>query len=592
VTLKYLSVCSGIDAASVAWQALGWHAVGFSEIEKFPCAVLAHHYPEVPNFGDMTKYEEWPIKPGSVDVLIGGTPCQSFSVAGLRKGLADPRGNLALVYLALADRIRPRYVVWENVPGVLSDKTKVVATMLDAFAELGYVSDIDILDARFFGVAQRRRRVFICAQSVEHLLKARTSSSALTICQCLAEICQMLLAGRFNQSENAQVNSESQENLRDGLLKRMKLFGLLGENTPIYGMWQSNLAEIFQMYHTERGPLEYQNGGCDPAFILEGQSSALVKVRRSLPTAKSWQTLSGEFLALAKSYTTSTSTSKTTTNQIFTCFQTVLATAKLIVLLNPSSPRWSGAESSTLTSLKEFIRYARQANSDLFGELQWDDGWDDAVCEAEYLCEIIRDIGDRQRAASVLFERESGTRNTPARRKAGEGVTSGLDGAPGIPCEQPFKVANCLTRRMHKGINTTIDEGQTPVLACFEPGAASRLGGYCWEDLAPTLRKEPGDNQPAVAYSVRTAFTGANGIGVQSEISHTVDCASPNAVASIFGVRRLTPTECERLQGFSDGYTKITESTPDGLRYKALGNSMAVPVIRWIGEKIQAVDSI
>jgi hypothetical protein len=118
--VRYLSVCSGIEAASVAWHHLGWTPVGFSEIEPFPAAVLKHRFPNVPNYGDMTKFEEWPIEPGTVDLLVGGTPCQSFSVAGLRKGLEDPRGNLMLTYLAIAARFKPRWVVWENVPGVLS----------------------------------------------------------------------------------------------------------------------------------------------------------------------------------------------------------------------------------------------------------------------------------------------------------------------------------------------------------------------------------------------------------------------------------------------------------------------------------------
>ena len=116
--MKYLSICSGIEAATVAWHPLGWTPVGFSEIETFPCAVLAHHYPNVPNYGDMTKFKDWPD--ATVDVLVGGTPCQSFSIAGLRKGLADPRGNLMLVYLAIAARYRPRWLVWENVLGALS----------------------------------------------------------------------------------------------------------------------------------------------------------------------------------------------------------------------------------------------------------------------------------------------------------------------------------------------------------------------------------------------------------------------------------------------------------------------------------------
>ena len=103
--MTFLSVCSGIEAASVAWNPLGFEAVAFSEIDPFPSAVLAQHYPDVPNRGDMTKFQEWPD--AVVDLLVGGTPCQSFSVAGLRKGLDDPRGNLALTYLAVADRYRP-----------------------------------------------------------------------------------------------------------------------------------------------------------------------------------------------------------------------------------------------------------------------------------------------------------------------------------------------------------------------------------------------------------------------------------------------------------------------------------------------------
>jgi DNA (cytosine-5)-methyltransferase 1 len=116
--VRFASVCSGIEAVSVAWSPLGWKAAFFSEIDKFPCAVLAHHYPDVPNFGDMNRFQEWPD--AAFDVLVGGTPCQSFSVAGSRKGLADPRGNLALVYLAILERYRPRWMVWENVPGVMS----------------------------------------------------------------------------------------------------------------------------------------------------------------------------------------------------------------------------------------------------------------------------------------------------------------------------------------------------------------------------------------------------------------------------------------------------------------------------------------
>lgn len=167
MTIRYGSVCSGIEAATMAWHVLGWEPAFFSEIEKFPCAALAHHYPHVPNHGDMTKFQEWPDH--AIDLLVGGTPCQSFSVAGLRAGLADPRGNLMLTYLAIAARYQPRWLVWENVPGVLSSNGgRDFGTLLRGLAELGYGFAYRVLDAQFCrthgyesAVPQRRRRVFV-----------------------------------------------------------------------------------------------------------------------------------------------------------------------------------------------------------------------------------------------------------------------------------------------------------------------------------------------------------------------------------------------------------------------------------------------
>lgn len=154
------SVCSGIEAASVAWEPLGWRASFFSEIEAFPRAVLAHRFPSVPLHGDFTTIKAKQYEP--IDLLVGGTPCQSFSVAGLRGGLDDDRGNLALEFLRLARRTRPRWLVWENVPGVLSsNRGRDFGSILGGLAELGYGFAYRVLDAQFFGVAQRRRRVFV-----------------------------------------------------------------------------------------------------------------------------------------------------------------------------------------------------------------------------------------------------------------------------------------------------------------------------------------------------------------------------------------------------------------------------------------------
>lgn len=172
--MRYGSLCSGIEAATVAWHPLGWEPVFFSEIEKFPNAVLAQRWPDVPNFGDMTKFKEWPHV--AIDLLVGGTPCQSFSVAGLRKGLDDPRGNLALTFLAIVDRLRPKWMVWENVPGVRSThEGRGLAAFLGGLSQLGYGWAYRSLDAQYFGLAQRRERVFV----VGHLGDWRRAAAVL-----------------------------------------------------------------------------------------------------------------------------------------------------------------------------------------------------------------------------------------------------------------------------------------------------------------------------------------------------------------------------------------------------------------------------
>ncbi len=159
-------MCSGIEAVTVAWRPLelGFDPIHFAEVDPFCSALLEHHYPEVPNLGDITQIKEWPefndrTRPA---ILVGGTPCQSFSVAGLRAGMDDLRGQLTLSYLAIAKRYRPRWVVWENVPGVLSaDDGRALGSFLRGLALLGYGFAYRVLDAQYFGLAQRRKRIFV-----------------------------------------------------------------------------------------------------------------------------------------------------------------------------------------------------------------------------------------------------------------------------------------------------------------------------------------------------------------------------------------------------------------------------------------------
>lgn len=162
-TIRYISLFSGIEAATVAWHQLGWKPIAYAEIEPFPKAVLRQHYPEVPDLGDMTKVD-WKQYHHAADVVVGGSPCQAFSIAGLRKALDDPRGQLMLEYLRACHEIDPEWIVWENVPGVLSaERGRAFQSLLEAVAELWPDGGAAwrVLDAQFFGVAQRRERVFL-----------------------------------------------------------------------------------------------------------------------------------------------------------------------------------------------------------------------------------------------------------------------------------------------------------------------------------------------------------------------------------------------------------------------------------------------
>ena len=162
--MTYLSVCSGIEAATVAWEPLGFKPVGFAEIEPFPCELLKQKYPNIKNYGDITQYEKWNI--GQFDILVGGTPCQSFSIAGKRGGTDDIRGQLMYSYLGIVEQCKPQWVIWENVPGVLSSgKGLDFARFLSGLEKCGYGWAYRVLDAQYFGVPQRRRRVFVVGHS-------------------------------------------------------------------------------------------------------------------------------------------------------------------------------------------------------------------------------------------------------------------------------------------------------------------------------------------------------------------------------------------------------------------------------------------
>lgn len=345
--MRYGSVCSGIEAATAAWHPLGWEAAFFSEIEAFPRAVLAHHYPNTPCHGDFTTIGADDY--GAIDLLVGGTPCQSFSIAGLRGGLDDDRGNLALEFLRLAQRKRPRWLVWENVPGVLSSNGgRDFGSILGALVELGYGFAYRVLDAQFFGVAQRRRRVF-----------------------------------------------------------------------------------------------------------------------------------------------------------------------------------------------------------------------------------VIGYLGDWQRAAAVLFERHSLSGYLAPRREEGKGTSDYAERRTGSGKQTFGTLTATQGRKLWLGNQEALSGDYHIICPPISPCLETQKGGL---------------RQPDVR-----AYVGALPASLGKGLGHNKDEFITHVGQT---VRRLTPRECERLQGFPDDYTLIpcrnkpADRCPDGPRYKALGNSMAVPVMRWIGERIQAVEAM
>lgn len=475
--MRYLSVCSGIEAATQAWHPLGWRPVAFSEIEPFPCAVLKHHYPEVPNWGDMTKFQEWPD--ADVDVLCGGTPCQSFSVAGLRQGLADPRGNLALTFLAIAARYRPRWVVWENVPGVYSatsheapdprmpqidlegdggpevgeeivvvdeyesDEDHAFACFLAGLQELGYGIAYGTPDAQYvrtrrfpFAVPQRRKRVFV----VGYFGDWRRAAA--------------VLFDRESLSGHPAPRREAGQGTARGF-----------ETGPSGGGF-TDLAPTLDA-RCKDGPIRNQLG----AGVVDAR-----------PVVSN----SGE---------------------VGYC-------------LTASAQQSLDAETETLLAVAHALR--------------------------------------------------------------GEGFDASEDGTGrGTPIVPVAIQERAVSENLNAG-----------------PGGAVSSTEGCAYTLE--ARQVP----QAVAWSIMPQNSGKDYKARQVEVAQPLMAGGPvggnqggDFIQAAWQVRRLTPVECERLQGFPDNFTRIpyrnkpAELCPDGPRYKALGNSWAVNCAEWIGERMAIVES-
>jgi DNA (cytosine-5)-methyltransferase 1 len=497
--MKYISICSGIEAASVAWHSLGWEPLAFSEIEPFPCAVLAHHWPQVPNLGDMTKYENWTtdIRP---DLIVGGTPCQAFSVAGLRKGLADPRGNLTLTFLAILARYRPQWVVWENVPGVLSENTGAFGAFLGGLGELGYGFAYRVLDAQYFGVAQRRKRVFVVA----YLGDWRPAAAVL-----------------FERESLSGHTAPSRE-------KREGVAGDADGSTsePIF----LDRASFNQGANAQFSPVIRQDGVSD-ALIARGPHAVAARM-----------TAFGEYTCDESASTIKQRDFKDATD--------------LVVAKNPQAV--CIAENTI----------GRQDHNGGNGK-----GFQD---ELAYTLNTVA-------APAVAFQ--------PGNlcRKAGAAPSEKC--FPTLGATTQGDQAPCVAFKFDP-LSSNSMKSSNPDSGCNAVEVSHRLD---------TTTPEPSKNQGGIAIvqSMATHEVAGTMLSRQSSggFSNSIDHAAAGymAVTSAYAVRRLTPTECERLQGFPDGHTAIPyrgKPAADGPRYKACGNSMAVPVMRWIGERIEKISKM
>jgi DNA (cytosine-5)-methyltransferase 1 len=551
--MKYLSICSGIEAASVAWHPLGWTPIGFSEIEPFPSAVLAHHYPKITNYGDMTKYEQWNIKSGTVDLLVGGTPCQSFSVAGLRQGLKDPRGNLMLTFLAIAERIKPKWIVWENVPGVLSSNGgKDFGSFLGGLGELGYGFAYRVLDAQWVrtqrhprAVPQRRRRVFVVACAGDHISPAkvlfesesmlRYSAKSKATRQGIAED----VAGCIRSGGDGGVPSSRGEHL------------VFDESKPVYCGSDTNASD------TVTSKWQKQSGG--PAgsecglFVLQPFDQQRIGVYGT-----------GEV---------------------------------------GSAVVARGHKSATDVVILPFTKSKRaQSSTD-------DEGWVEGVVAPT---QNAFDVGDVRATTAILFENHPNDSRVTGPHDVAPSIVSRYGtGGGNVPLVIPIQDSRVIEKNQN-GIG--VGNENSPAYTIDQTGAQAVAiqgtvigrqdhngpqGSGCSDGGEMFTLNSTDVHAVAVVGQVDWRTTN-NDSGQVSQTLKT-DLAHQSgpclAVAPTMQVRRLTPTECERLQGFPDGWTAIpwkkksADDCPDGPRYKALGNSMAVNCMEWIGERIATVNA-
>jgi DNA-cytosine methyltransferase len=577
-TMKYGSVCSGIEAASVAWHPLGWEPQWFSEIESFPSEVLKQRFPDVPNLGDMTQLTSNPTfneKP--IDLLVGGTPCQSFSVAGLRGGLADPRGNLMLTFLSLADAKKPKWIVWENVPGVLSSNGgKDFGTFLGALGELGYGFAYRVLDAQHFGVAQRRRRVFV----VGYLGDWRVAAAVLFESESLQRDSKPSRKKRQETPTDAQgcvgkssfagnVESQIAACLQTSCHEYSRADGF---NTIVEPQYFENHAQDSRV----TGPHDVRstNVVAQPVHLIpcwwNGEQTAATLTKQNangaqrMPDKDNFGAVIEQVAQpIAYSFDSLASNSMKSNNPNSGCRE--VETSKTIDTTNPDPSKNQGGIAVAQPIAFNERQQAQTATTNCANTLSATD-YKGVQCIAQPFRKVRRAQSDTDFETWEQDEKA----NTLNCFDQGDVRSTNV-------VAQPIAV---------DWRTTQVDVEKTGTLKTD----LAKMSGPCIAVDTPTIIDRAAFNQGQNAqYEPRIE---------EGETMSSLVAKGPHAVQHSMAIRRLTPKECERLQGFPDDWTKIpyrnkpADECPDGPRYKACGNSMAVPVMRWIGERIEKIEKM
>ena len=545
--MKYVSIFSGIEAATVAWHPLGWEPLAFSEIDPFPSTVLQHHYPDIPNLGDITKID-WSPYVGAADIVVGGSPCQSFSVAGKREGLAGASG-LMFEYIRAVRELRPRWFVWENVPGAFtSERGEAYRQLLSEMDALGYGLAWRVLDAQFFGVAQRRERVFLVG-----------SLGTMRCAEVLFERESLSWNHQSSRQKRQALTEEAQERvgetdhdsgcLNPGETQSRRVYPASGVYPTLSTREKSgqNQESVFTQFGDDvAGTLtsRYDSSPC-----VDRGANVVVDERDKVFLCQTAQT--GSNGKLVKQ------------DDVMNTLDRTNSTAVAALDFNPTDAR---------------LRYA---NDDV----------------SQTLTARARTGGNQVPLVQVqplVFNPNAGI------TEKGGGFALSEDVMPTLKTDHNPAVAFASNQR------DEVRELEVAGALAAQPGikqqtyicrADGQANAMTSVDMAPTLTSHAKKDPPLI-------YPAEDSIGedalIQRDMSATL--STHNTQTLITGgrekrsltVRRLTPRECERLQGFPDDYTDIPyrnkEHAPDGPRYKALGNSMAVPVMRWIGERIRMVE--